>query len=483
MNDELHADLDVGETISRARKAQSQWAQRSVGTRLRILPELRFALADEVDEIVPEIKAIRAVSDAEILSTEILPFFAACQFLEKHAQRILATRRLSAGGRPKWLGPARSRVERSPWGVVLILAPANYPFFLAATQAIQALVAGNAVLLKPAPNCSGPANFLAALCQRAGFPSALLQILPENVQMAESAIDAGVDKIHLTGGGETGRQVLTRAASPLTPATMELSGMDAMIVRADADPKRVAQALSYGLSVNKGETCIAPRRVYVHCDAYPKLLELLAESLKARAFQEGLPEMLHAAIDNALQAGAKTVFGQLDSENPQLPILLHEVPLDSPLWLSEHFAAVSAMKVVESDEQALEHLAESGFALGVSIFSEDVDAANRLQRAIVAGVITINDVIVPTADPRLPFGGRQSSGFGVTRGEEGLLDLTTPRVVIERTSKSWAPHFELEHPTDSQLFLGFVRIGHSRRLSERIRGLIATAKLIIQRGP
>lgn len=482
MNDALLTGSEIEEIIREARNAQEVWGQQSVAHRASLLTELRFACADSVEDLVSEIKAVRHVSDAEILSTEVLPFFAACQFLAKNASRVLATRKLSAGGRPKWLGAAHSRVERAPWGVILILAPSNYPFFLAASQAIQALTAGNAVLLKPAPGCSGPAQLLAKLCAKSGLPTHLLQILPEKVETAQEAISVGVDKVLLTGGGETGRRVLSACAPTLTPATMELSGMDAMLIWADADPERVAQALSYGLGVNRGETCIAPRRVFVHQDIYPQLLGCLVEKVKARAFDEEVPEPVRTAVDSALASGAEALHGQLAADKAALPLLLSDVPPDSPLWLGEHFAAVAALRVVQSDEEALEQMSDSGFALAVSIFTKDVAAANRLQKKILAGVVTINDVIVPTADPRLPFGGRGRSGFGVTRGEEGLLELTTPRVVIERRSKSWAPHFDLEHPTDRQLFLGFIRIGHSRRFSERFKSLIATIKLMIQRG-
>tara|TARA_R110002096_G_scaffold273422_9_gene467295 strand:- start:31863 stop:33314 length:1452 start_codon:yes stop_codon:yes gene_type:complete len=481
MVDDTPVDSLIGEAIAEARIAQKKWASQSVGDRAAKLRELRFLATESVEKLVEEIKRIRSVSEAEIVATEMLPFFAACQFLEANAARILRPRKLSGRGRPRWLGAARSRVERAPWGVVLILAPSNYPFFLGATQVIQAAVAGNTVLFKPAPNCSGPAQILGRWMEEAGFPPNLLQILPERVQAADEALKSGVDKVLLTGGSETGRSVLSACAPHLIPATMELSGMDAMIVRADADAGRVAKAVSFGLSVNRGKTCIAPRRIFVHRKIYPKVLESLTERLKSTAFEAGLAGKLETVIKSAIEANAKVISGNYIPAESRLPMLLNAVPSDSPLWLGDHFAAVAALQIVDSDEEALDLLGESGFALGVSIFSEDVAAADRLQRDIIAGVVTINDVIAPTADPRLPFGGRRTSGFGVTRGKEGLLEFTTPRVVIERRSNSWAPHLEAEHPTDHQLFLQFVRMGHSRKFSDRIRGLLGAIKLILQR--
>ena len=143
----------------------------------------------------------------------------------------------------------------------MILAPGNYPLFLPGVQLLQALVAGNAVLLKPRPGAP-PLATLSTLLEDAGLPSQLVQLLGEDVAGAR-AIAQGVDRVVLTGSAETGRAVLADLAPQLTPATLELSGNDAVFVLPGADLDLVADALAFGLRLNGGATCIAPRRVFV----------------------------------------------------------------------------------------------------------------------------------------------------------------------------------------------------------------------------
>ncbi len=463
-----------------ARLVQSVWSREPVRERLRLLRIARLSLADEAEELAESVAKIRGVSLAEVLASEILPFLAACRFLERRAVKILRPQRFGSRGRPKFLGPARSIVERQPRGTVLILAPSNYPLFLAGVQAIQALIAGNAVLFKPAPGCSEPAQKLANHLEAAGFPRHLFGLLPEEPSHGIAALESGeIDKVVLTGGVETGRKILESCASRLIPATMELSGLDAMLVREDADPERVANALRFGLGANGGRTCIAPRRIFLHEGAYHAVRDFCRKTWIDRDLPGNSPAA--SLVRSAIEAGAEPFAGETDADDLTSPLILENVPPDSPLWSEDHFSPVAALTTVKSDEEALDRIAECGFALAASIFTADLDAAMRLQRQIPAGVVTINDLIAPTADPRLPFGGRQLSGFGVTRGIDGLLEMTTPRVVIRRGQKSWAPHFEPEHPDDSRLFLSFIRISHSRGINARLRAMRDAVQLLARR--
>jgi len=161
--------------------------------------------------------------------------------------------------------------------VVLILGPGNYPLFLPGAQALQGLAAGNAVCVKPAPGASAPMLALADLLRRAGLPQDVLHVLDE--ASGPAAVASGADFIVLTGGAETGRRVLHAAAETVTPAAMELSGVDAVFVLEGADLALVAAALAYGLRLNGGQTCIAPRRVFVPEQAAAELLSRLLAQL------------------------------------------------------------------------------------------------------------------------------------------------------------------------------------------------------------
>ncbi|MFL6192877.1 MAG: aldehyde dehydrogenase family protein [Thermoanaerobaculia bacterium] len=403
--------------MAAARTAQEGWAQRPLRERLRVVRSLRHGIAERAGELARAAHGGRP--EAEVLSSQIVPLADACRFLEREACRILATRRLGSEGRPAWLAGVESEVRREPLGLVLVIAPSNYPLFLPGVQTLQALAAGNAVLWKPGRDGSAAAEAFAGLARAAGLPDGLLGLLPEEPEAAREAIALGVDKVLLTGSAATGREVLAQLASHLTPSTMELSGCDAVFVLPGADLDRAARAIRFGTELNGGATCIAPRRVFV-----PRELD---EGWKAR--------LAPAGID---------------------------------------------LFPVANTGEALREAARGPYALGAAIFGPE-DEARALAGRVRAGVVVINDVIVPTADPRLPFGGRGESGYGVTRGAEGLLELTVPKVVAVRTSRR-PPHLEEPHPGDADLFRAYLTLAHGGGWRRRLRGAAALLRALARRG-
>ena len=197
--------------IIAASKRNTDWAATPLRDRLEVIRWFRQQLAQ-----IP--------ADAETLVAQILPLCDACRFLERVAEKILAPRVLPADGRPFWLRDVEIKTYREPHGVVLIIAPSNYPYFLPGVQMLQALAAGNTVILKPG---------------NGGLPAArtLVSLLPEGLVEISEEVPAygGVDKVILTGKAETGEAVLADLAPHLIPATMELSGDDPVFVLKDAD--------------------------------------------------------------------------------------------------------------------------------------------------------------------------------------------------------------------------------------------------------
>ena len=251
-------------TIAREmRRTQATWAAVPVRTRLQVIRRFRHLLAEQAESA-----AISAVGGslntvAGILTSEVIPLADAGRFLERAGENLLAPRRVGCRGRPLWLGGVTSAVHREPFGLVLVIAPSNYSIFLPGVQLLQAFAAGNAVLLKPGSGGTASARELARLLAAAGLPASLLRVLPESPEAAHVAIQAGVDKVFFTGSAATGNRILAQLAPRAVPSAMELSGCDSVIIRADADLELVVRALSFGLRLNFGQTCIAPRRVFV----------------------------------------------------------------------------------------------------------------------------------------------------------------------------------------------------------------------------
>ena len=245
--------------------------------------------------------------------------------------------------------------HRDPWGVVLVLGTWNYPLFLTGVQAVQALVAGNAVLLKPGRGSTAATATLRDGLVAAGFDPRLVGLLPESTAAAQAALDHGVDKVVLTGAADTGRAVLNRLSDTLTPAAMELSGCDAVFVRGDADLDLVTQALTLGMTINSSATCIAPRRVFVHRGVAAELEARLATAfagIEPAPVDPRTADDLENLVADALRRGAKLLSGRIDRNDagPVVkPILLGDASPAAELLQADLFAPVLSLIPVAND--------------------------------------------------------------------------------------------------------------------------------------
>lgn len=456
----------VHAALRAARRAGAAWAARGLPGRLAVLCRVRRLLARDAAALA----ATLARPPADTLVAEVLPLAESARWLVRHAPRVLATR--PAGpGRPLWLAGVRSEVRREPLGAVLVLSPSNYPLFLPGAQALQALAAGNAVCVKPAPGCAEPMRRFAALLAEAGLPPGVLHLLDEGVATGEAASRAGFDRILLTGSAETGSRVLAAAAEHLTPATMELSGADPVFVLPGADLDSVARNLAYGLRLNGGATCIAPRRVFVPRGLAPALEAALLPLLPAippAATPPAVAARLARLASEAVAQGARLCT---QDGAPGRPLVLAEARSEMALLRQDVFAPWLALVPVADAEAALEAAAACPYALGASVFGPEADAV-ALAGRVRAGSVCVNDLIVPTADPRLPFGGRGRSGFGVTRGPEGLLELTVPKTVSVRRGR-FRPHLDPARPGDAGRFAALIALLHGgwRERAAALRGV------------
>jgi len=400
-------------------RRQKPWGAVPIKARLKVLRRFRRRLW----RVIPEL--LRLIPDhapADVMTAEILPLIAAIRFLEREAVGLLKERSLSLFGRPFWLSGLDTRVRRRPLGAVLIIAPGNYPLMLPGIQVVQALAAGNAVALKPAPGRTALLARFVLLLEEAGLPDGVLKLIPE--EDGPSASAAGYDLIILTGSEATGREVARAAAETATPTIMELSGADPVFVLPCADLALVARALHFGLTLKQGATCIAPRRVFIDATHKPVLLALLRHLLDKAPIRSSSSGALDALVGCALEIGVPVLH---EGGATILSLTSDQASLAD----QDVFAPWLALITVRDMAEALTLERGSRHVLGASIFGSRRDAW-RLARQIGAGTITVNDLIVPSADPRLSFGGSKCSGHGVTRGREGLLAMTRPVSVSTR---------------------------------------------------
>ena len=454
----------VARALASARAAQKNWVATPLAARLKIIRRIRALIAEQAEPLAHAANHARRRPLAEILTAEVLPLADACRFLERAAEKILRPKKIGSRGRPLWLGRIHSEIHRAPLGVILVIGPGNYPLFLPCVQALQALAAGNAMLLKPGLGGTPAADAFVQICLQAGLDENLIHVLTESPAAASAAIQAGVDKVVLTGSATTGEAVLQACAKNLTPATVELSGCDAVFLRADADLDLVVRALAFGLRLNGSATCIAPRRVFVPSSLATELEGRLAQhfqNVREPGFAVAVNPNLSLRATQALADGAHLVAGKISAEGRlHAPLIFAGVKPVMRLAQADMFSPVLSLITIASDDEALEFSTHCPYALGATIFSRDEAAARALAGRVRAGVVLINDMIAPTADPRLPFGGRGRSGFGVTRGAEGLLEMTAPKIFMIRRGAS-RPHFDEPHPADAALFTAYIRAAHT----------------------
>lgn len=451
-----------------------QWRALSHRGRCRIVSRVRHEIAENCDELATLCRSAQRQDLVDTVSGELIPLCAALKSLRHRGPRILRTRRHGIIGRPVWLWGVRSETQRVARGDVLILAAWNYPILLPGVQMAQAIAAGNRVFLKPAPGCEAVTRRLVELYLQAGVPACTLELLDSSTQAAIDRIDQGVNLVVLTGASSTGRAVMRRCAEKLTPTILELSGNDAVIVGPGADLKKVAQAIRFGLMFNSGATCIGPRRLIVAEALKTPLAEYLRQEFadcEAVNVHPAAFASVTRAVDETLKRGATNLIAGAhtsgvspnDSSSPPQklpPTIFGDVRADWPIANSDLFAPVASMITYRDDAEAIEMVNRCAYRLAASVFGSTRWASSIAERLDV-GTVTINDLIFPTADPRLSFGGRGESGFGVTRGDEGLLQMTVPKVIAKHRGRLYL-HLAKRKPGDLDTLAGALTLTHGR---------------------
>jgi acyl-CoA reductase-like NAD-dependent aldehyde dehydrogenase len=470
---------DLVYRVARARAAQQDWCGLPVRQRLAPIHSLRHLLARDADALCAAVGRDVGKSAEEVLGGDLLPLADACRFLERQAARLLRPRRVPLTQRPKWMFGQADTVHRRPRGVVGIIGTWNYPLYLNGVQLAQALTAGNAVLWKPSEVAPASAEVLHRALLEAGFPADLVQRLPATREGGPALLEADIDHLVFTGAASTGRRIAARLGERLVSSTLELSGCDAQFVLDDADVGLAARAAWFGATVNRGQTCIAVRRAFVQRPVYPAFCAALRELASvAGPLPLALPAQARDAerlVREALAEGGRLlVEGDGTGEGSSCrPAVVVDATPEMALCREAPFAPVMAVLPFDALDEALKMEARCPFALGASVFTRRPDVAQGVAARLRPGLVTVNDVIAPTAHPATPFGGRGASGWGSTQGAEGLLEMTVPQVVSVRGG-TFRPHYDLaagkSAAKQGELLRGLLESAHAPTFGQRLRG-------------
>lgn len=449
----------------------------SLSDRLAWVAAFRRALAAHQDDLIRLIAQDIDKPSFEALMGDILPLLAACKWTEKSAGSLLSPRRLRHGG--IFSLASKALLTRAPLGHVAIIATWNYPVQLLGIELLQALVAGNRVTVKPSEHAPRSQALLLELARDAGklcnMPADQLVWTPATREAGATLLKASrFDHVVFTGSTNVGVAIAEALAPTMTSSTLELSGRDSAFVLDDADPELAASAIWGGIQMNTGQTCMAPRRALVDERVYAEFVRRIASRVGAARPRPLINE--HAAkqcydLARECQAqGGRSLAGVIEPPAPDTsgrlrclrPMVFADCPRAAKLVEGRHFGPLLTVIPVRNLEDALSIHDTVDQVLNTSVFTRSPSRIDSFRHRLRSTIITINDCLLPTLHPALGLAGRGMSGWGITKGEAGLLAMTHP-IYTTQTAPLLRFSMEAVTPAIEKGMAGFVRFWYGGR--------------------
>jgi acyl-CoA reductase-like NAD-dependent aldehyde dehydrogenase len=448
---------EVRAAVRRARAAQPAWEATGFDGRRRYMEKALKILLDRQEQFIDVIVRETGRSRLETIMMEILPSCDSLAYYGKKAKKILADQKVPL----HLLRNKKMILSYRPLGTIGIITPWNGPFILSLNPTVQALMAGNTVVLKPSEVTPFSGKLVAELFHDAGLPENIVTVVAGDGETGAALVDAGVDKISFTGSVRTGRKIGEACGRSLTPCTLELGGKDPMIVCADADVVRAAGGAVFGAMMNSGQFCSSTERVYVVEAVADEFIRRVVEKVKTLKlgstgeFDLGpiiwpnQLEIIERHVEDAVAKGAKLLtggrrahqFGKLFYE----PTVLVDVNHDMVLMREETFGPILPIVRVRDENEALRLANDCVYGLAANVWTRDHDKAVRLAKRIEAGAVCVNDTAITYGVTEAPFGGRKASGVGQVNGDIGLKSYCYAQpIVLDRfgtkEEQVWYPY-------------------------------------------
>ncbi|GGL35719.1 succinic semialdehyde dehydrogenase [Phycicoccus endophyticus] len=437
---------DVAVALDRARAAQRAWAARPVAERARLLLALHDLVLDRRSELLDIVQLESGKTRAQAFE-EVADVAVVCRHYARRGPALLADRR-HLGALPLL---TRSTEHHRPKGVVGVVSPWNYPLTLSVTDALPALLAGNAVLLRPDPQGTLTALHALALLVEAGFPEDLVQVVLGGAETGAAVVERA-DYVCFTGSTATGRSVAASAGRRLVGASLELGGKNAVYVADDADLRRAVPGVLHACFSSAGQLCVSAERLIVHERVADELLARLVDAMGRMRLSTGLhwdadmgslvgPAQLArvlAHLEDAVAKGASVLAG--GRARPDIgpyvlePTLLTGVTSAMACRDEETFGPLVALYRVQDDDAAVALANDTEYGLNASVWTRDVRRGRRFAARVQAGTVNVNEGYAAAwGSVGSPMGGMKASGLGRRHGREGLLKYTeSQNVTVQR---------------------------------------------------
>jgi succinate-semialdehyde dehydrogenase / glutarate-semialdehyde dehydrogenase len=442
-----HSRAEVDLALSAAVAAQAGWRETPILERAQLLRRiagvLRAGKEKYAELITLEMGKPLVESEAEIDKCAWN-----CEFYAAEAPRFLSPELIATGA-------TESSVVFDPLGVVLAIMPWNYPFWQFFRFAAPAFAAGNGAILKHANNVPQCALAVEEVIRNAGAPPGLCRalLIPAD-EVANLIADDRIAAVTLTGSTEVGRLVAAQAGKALKKQVLELGGSDPFIVLADANIEQAAAMAVKARFINVGQSCINAKRFIIEEKVADHFIESFVAGVGTLKVgnpferdtnigsmaRDNLRQVLHGQVERSIASGATLKIGGHFVEGPgffYLPTVLDHVTPAMDAFMEETFGPVAAVIRAKDTDEAINLANQTGFGLGASIFTTDLERARKLARRVDAGAVFINGVVA--SDPRLPFGGIKNSGYGRELGEYGIKEFVNIKTLWIGPMKTAAP--------------------------------------------
>jgi len=438
---------DVAEVVARAAKAQRAWADAPFSERAAVLRRFHDLVLDEADRVLDTIQRETGKARRDAL-TEVVTVAGTARYYLAHGEGHLRERK----AQPAVPGLTSARVLHKPIGVVGMITPWNFPFLLSIGDAVPALLAGNAVVVKPSEITPLSAELGRELLIASGLHPDLLQLVHGDGAEVGQELIGHVGFIGFTGSAAVGRKVAVAAGERLIPFSLELGGKNPMVVLADAPIDDTVTGVLSGAFANTGQTCICAERIYVERPVYERFVEALTERVGALDLGWSLDydkdmgsliskehtEKVWSHVEDALGKGAEALVGgrRRTDLGPCFvePTILAGVTPDMLAFREETFGPVVSIQAVDSAEEAIEKANDSPYGLNASVWGGNGDRAVRVAQRLETGSAGVNSTLLIYNTFDVPMGGVKQSGLGRRHGEHGILRFTEEQSIVESFS-------------------------------------------------